>query len=182
MAIKLDYINLVIFIICLFWTLAVTLIAPYSVAPATIELGEEGKVGIPDNAVKLNSLNLNGFARALYGLGDLWCHQNSSRSLFVNGNVMPFCARDVGIFIGLAIGTGLSVFKRIELKWWWIIAGLAPIGIDGTMQLFTSYESTNPLRLITGGLAGLVTGLALGMIVFNIEDIYKGWKYCKYKP
>ena len=38
--------------------------------------------------------------------------------------------------------------------------GLVPMGVDGfTQLLLDSYESNNPLRLITGAGAGLVGGL-----------------------
>ena len=34
--------------------------------------------------------------------------------------------------------------------------GALPIGFDGFYQLLTDYESTNPIRLITGTIAGFV--------------------------
>lgn len=48
-----------------------------------------------------------------------------------------------------------------------VVAGLllpVPMTIDGLRQMFTEYWSTNPVRLLTGGLAGtgqivLLTGL-----------------------
>ena len=123
-----------------------------------------------------------------YGFGDLNCHQKHERSWEINGNQMPVCARDIGIFLGFSIGclifglrgfnrwtvrdTFLSVFpddymyriyeKDIRMRLMLLLMGfgLVPMGIDGfTQLLLDSYESNNPLRLITGGGAGLVGGL-----------------------
>ena len=38
----------------------------------------------------------------LYALGDAACHQKPERSFFLGGNEMPFCARDLAIFAGIA--------------------------------------------------------------------------------
>lgn len=86
---------------------------------------------------------------------------------------MPYCSRDMGVFFGLAIGLGIALFIMIEIKWWWIVAGLAPIMIDGTLQLLTAYESSNPVRLITGLLAGAVAGFALAIIVYEVAFLIK---------
>lgn len=39
-----------------------------------------------------------------------------------------------------------------------IVLGLVPMGVDGFTQLLTNYESTNPVRVITGLFSGLVMG------------------------
>ena len=44
-----------------------------------------------------------------------------------------------------------------------------PIGLDGTIQLFTDYESTNPKRIITGLIAGIATGIALKIIADSLD-------------
>ena len=129
---------------------------------------------------------LNPFWGFVYAFGDLNCHQKHERSWEINGNQMPVCTRDIGIFIGLFIGaalfglrgvnrwtvrdTFLSVFpdEKIEtlyLKDRRMVAmllligiGVAPMGIDGFTQLLTGYESTNPVRVVTGLFSGLVIG------------------------
>ena len=129
---------------------------------------------------------LNPFWGFVYAFGDLNCHQKHERSWEINGNQMPVCTRDIGIFIGLFIGaalfglrgvnrwtvrdTFLSVFpdEKIEtlyLKDRRMVAmllligiGIAPMGIDGFTQLLTEYESTNPVRVVTGLFSGLVIG------------------------
>ncbi len=129
---------------------------------------------------------LNPIFAFTYAFGDLNCHQKHERSWAINGNQMPVCVRDVGIFFGFVIGvalfgsrglnrwtirdTFLSVFPDDALESTYandyrmrnmaIILGLGiiPMAIDGFTQLGTDYESTNPVRLVTGILSGLVIG------------------------
>ncbi len=82
---------------------------------------------------------------------------------------MPFCARDVGIFAGLALGFIGSLGRRVELTLPIVILCLLPIGLDGTIQLVTDYESTNPKRIITGLIAGIATGIALKIIADSLD-------------
>ncbi len=123
----------------------------------------------------------------VYAIGDINCHQKYERSWEINGNQMPVCTRDVGIFFGFFVGclifglrganrwtirdTFLSIFPdskisylyerdlRLHATYFLIFIGLLPMAIDGFTQLFLdSYESNNPLRLITGFFAGAVLG------------------------
>ena len=152
--------------------------------------GEGGKVG-HDQSQHGGSFawaELNPLWALTYGFGDLNCHQKHERSWEINGNQMPVCARDIGIFLGFSIGclifglrgfnrwtvrdTFLSVFPddsmrrvyekdvRLPLMLFIMGLGLVPMGVDGfTQLLLDSYESNNPLRLVTGAGAGLVGGL-----------------------
>lgn len=79
----------------------------------------------------------------------------------VPGYKFPVCARDLGIYTALLIGAFIFAFwKKIdntqvpELKYF--IIALIPIAIDGGTQLIGLRTSTNPLRLITGFIAGFV--------------------------
>ncbi|MEC7694983.1 MAG: DUF2085 domain-containing protein [Candidatus Thermoplasmatota archaeon] len=130
---------------------------------------------------------LNPIWALAYGFGDLNCHQKHERSWEINGNQMPVCARDIGIFMGFSVGclffllrgynrwtvrdTFLSVFhdewlvqiyemdRRMLAMLIIMGIGLIPMGIDGTTQLLLdSYESNNLLRLITGFGSGFVGG------------------------
>jgi len=134
--------------------------------PLMIPEGEvsdlSGSVGTYDNKEVIDQMNP--IARTVYYLGDVNCHQLSHRSYSYNDNQMPFCTRDVGIFFGLAIGFTYALGRRIELTLPMIILCLVPIGIDGTVQLLTDYESTNAKRVITGLIAGSATGVALKII------------------
>ena len=150
--------------------------------------GEDAKMG-HDQSVHGGTFawsELNPLWAFVYAFGDLNCHQKHERSWKINGNQMPVCTRDVGIFLGITIGaaifslrglnrwtvrdTFLSVFpdekveslylkdRRMAAMLILVALGLMPMGIDGFTQLLTAYESTNPVRVITGAFSGLVIG------------------------
>lgn len=104
----------------------------------------------------------------LYSSGDIFCHQKSDRSLYINENQMPFCSRCTAIWLGIAIGLGFMVFYAISLNnklLVVIILGILPLAIDGVGQLLGFWESTNLIRVITGLITGLICGLAIGVIL-----------------
>jgi hypothetical protein len=75
----------------------------------------------------------------------------------------------------MAIGVLLTVFPHMpgydrinDLKWQWLLIALIPIAIDGVGQLLDYWESTNLIRFITGGLCGLVVGIALGFMLREV--------------
>jgi uncharacterized membrane protein len=165
-------IGLILFLIVFIWSLGI-IIAPLILPPGSVE-DLTGKVGSMENTDQTR--DMNPYAKHYYDAGDANCHTIKERSYFINGNQMPFCARDLGIFFGLAFGLLITLFIRIELKWWWLVYGLVPIGLDGGIQLLSTeginllgyeYVSINPLRLLTGGLAGLVCTLALGYVIYD---------------
>ncbi|MBT5594360.1 MAG: DUF2085 domain-containing protein [Euryarchaeota archaeon] len=126
---------------------------------------------------------LDPYTGFIYMFGDLNCHNKHERTWEINGNQMPVCTRDVGIFFGLAIG-GL-VFSRYGYNRWtikdsclsllpdqwlekiyrdnhrtraWIGMGAilcVPLLIDGFTQLLTGYESNNITRPLTGAPFGI---------------------------
>ncbi len=168
-----DKANFVGLIIVTFWFLG-NVISPFLAPPGTIYLGEDGVTGrvpsVEDNAQQIDQIQ-NSFARVFYDAGDANCHQHSSRSFFLNDNQMPFCARCTAIFFGMVVGVAILMFLAIELNIIWLIIGMVPMGIDGTVQLLTDYESNNALRFITGTSAGIVAGLAIGFIIAEIGYI-----------
>ncbi|OGS43893.1 MAG: hypothetical protein A3K76_00965 [Euryarchaeota archaeon RBG_13_57_23] len=108
----------------------------------------------------------------VYWLGDAECHQLSERSYYLNDNQMPFCARDLGLFAGIAVGFGIATFYRFKVKPWVFLIAVLPLGIDGGIQAVPSYESSNPLRLGTGILAGIGLALLLSEFIFVLgQDI-----------
>ena len=134
------------------------------------------------------------FQRVIYTIGDFNCHQMSSRSFFLNGNQMPFCSRDIGVFSGFVVGSVLvsllgylpnlyeSLFhpfpegiKKTLLKrphLWAVIVGLmflSPLVLDGTVQMFTSYESNNTMRFITGIFAGTAVMIFTGAFIVSAK-------------
>ncbi len=127
-----------------------------------------------------------GLSMSAYDYGYLLsnCHQMPQRSLFLSGIQYPFCARDLGIYLGCLIGA-LAALKQDRLPN--ILAHpvifiilLAPMPIDGITQTILGLrESNNHLRIATGILFGfgLVYFIAK-RIVEHTMDIKKAihWK------
>ncbi len=133
------------------------------------------------------STDLGPYAAFIYLLGDLNCHQKAERSWEVRGNQVPVCTRDIGILAGallmgvvftfrgrnrwLVRDTALSIFPdrwlepiyrmnaRTKVCLGLVALAILPIGLDGGIQMLTSYESNNPLRLLTGAFFGAGVGL-----------------------
>ena len=129
---------------------------------------------------------LNPYYAFVYAFGDLNCHQKFERSWTINENQMPVCARDVGIFFGLALGgwwfwkkglnrwtirdTFLTLFpdhritslytkdRRLMAMFGIGILFCLPVVLDGGIQAITDYESVNPLRVMTGIPFGFIIG------------------------
>ncbi len=191
-----DWAILVALIFVAFWFVG-NIISPYLAPAGTIHLGEDGLTGIvptgEDNGGQIGQIE-NSFARSIYHAGDGNCHQHASRSFFLNDNQMPFCARCTAIFFGIVVGVAILMFLIVELNIWGLLLGLMPMGLDGGIQLISQnlyasgtigffYESTNLMRFITGSIAGIAAGLALGYIISEIghmamvrRDIKKGPK------
>ena len=85
--------------------------------------------------------------RRLFG-----CHQLTERSFFIGRYQFPLCARCTGLLIGYVVGGITSIFYRAPFYWY--IPLLIPLILDGTIQMFTKYESNNIKRIITGIIAG----------------------------
>ena len=129
------------------------------------------------------------FSAFVYGFGDLNCHQKHERSWFINGNQMPVCTRDIGIFAGLAVAgflfsrrgvnrwtirdSLLSVVpddwvadfylrdRRALLAFGGLFLFLVPVALDGGIQALTDYESNHLKRIVTGVPMGFAVGLLL---------------------
>jgi uncharacterized membrane protein len=147
--------------------LALVVLSPLLVPSNTLK-DLSGVVGGHENERQFK--NIDPLPHAIYWLGDAECHQLANRSYFLNGNQMPFCARDVGLFLGLVLGFGFATFVRWKIHPVLVLVGLVPIAIDGGLQFVSSYESTNPLRLATGTLAGLVLALLFAHFLFVIGE------------
>lgn len=146
---------------------ALTVTAPLLVPSDTL-LDLTGTVGMRENVAQFESLSI--VPRTIYIIGDLECHQIAERSYFLNGNQMPFCSRDLGLFIGLMVGFGIATFISIQINPLLLILGLLPLGLDGGIQLVTEYESTNALRVATGALAGAALALLLAVFILAFKE------------
>lgn len=91
----------------------------------------------------------------------------------IYGYKMGVCARDVAIYLGLALAPLIYFLlsKKIKSTPHILIAFLflVPMGIDGVGQLFGLWESTNLIRLFTGIIAGLGIGYFLFSILIDIN-------------
>jgi len=185
-------------LISLAWTVALV------AAPLTIASGSVTGLNGAANRIDYSSLwgTLPPTQGFVYLLGDIECHQIASRTIFINGNEMPVCARDASLFFFLTLGFLLAsvVTPRAYVSWaivgllpgrirsklekgsrpmlfTWVlgILSVAPVGIDGGVQLLTSYESNNVLRFLTGIPAGIFIGLAIGLMVQSLH-VLNSWR------
>lgn len=105
------------------------------------------------------------------------CHQIPERSLVIGGRALPVCARCTGIFLGftitflaLAISFGGGGARRLSRVAMVVVGALTlPLLIDAITSYAGIRETTNWVRLATGGLAGaavaaLVFPLAAGQL------------------
>lgn len=185
---------LVLSIISLVWTVAIFL------APATLPSGEvadlDGLANHIDYEARWAELPLP--HAIVYYIGDVECHQISERSFYVAGNQMPVCSRDTGIFLFATIGLFMAMVARpassvsrmlirmlprrarsfvegrIPEFWFLVITAgvfLVPLALDGGLQLFTGYESTNAARLLTGSFAGWFGGFVFGALLISTKVV-----------
>ena len=147
-----------IFILFTVWALMVV-VAPLSLPQGSVP-DLSGRPGSIDNMDEIGMMNP--FAALVYLAGDVYCHQMAERSLYINGNEMPFCARDVAIFCGLSIGMALVMTLNPRFYQIVLIALFSPIVLDGGAQFLGTYESNNVLRVTTGLLGGLACSYLLG--------------------
>jgi uncharacterized membrane protein len=108
---------------------------------------------------------LNPLAWTVYSFGDLNCHQLKDRSFFLNGNQMPMCSRDTGMFIGLFAGALAISFASLSMRKRWLLIGLLPMIIDGGLQATSGYTSDNVVRVVTGAIAGAAVAMFICLLV-----------------
>jgi uncharacterized membrane protein len=167
---RLKNLTFIFFLLFLVWVI-LQFLAPFALPSGSVS-DLSGVVGFSDNGNVIRNMSFPW--NAVYTSGDRLCHQQASRSLFFNGNEMPFCTRCTAIWLGLAVGLGFMVFYTLDLNGkflFLILVSLFPIGIDGVGQLFGFWESTNLIRFLTGLLAGTVCGLAIGMIIDELRTM-----------
>ena len=166
-------INFILYLICVTWVI-ILIITPLLEEPGTITYDDNGLVSQDEHYYQIEGYS-NPFGRVVYHSGDYMCHQKSTRSFIIWDNQMSYCARCFGIFIGMAIGAAISTFVWLEMKWWFVVGGIIPIGLDGGLQLITAYESNNLFRILTGSLMGIVTMVTVGLVVIELSQATKLW-------
>jgi uncharacterized membrane protein len=95
---------------------------------------------------------------------------NRADVVFYNDKIgfkMPVCARDFGIYLGSLVGMALFLVWRVKPMSLWVYGiFILPLLIDGFAQLLTGYESTNMIRLVTGLIAGIASGVELLALIY----------------
>ena len=96
------------------------------------------------------------------------CHQKPERTIYIKGKPLPVCARCTGILVGFLFSFIGIWFINCKNRYLAIM--LLPMIIDGSVQRFSNYESTNTRRIITGFLfGGSITLLILRSYIFAIR-------------
>lgn len=94
------------------------------------------------------------------------CHQLDERSFHMGVRKFPVCARCTGIYVGALVSIVISFWLQSPILF---AAMLLPMILDGTIQYFTKYRSTNSKRFVTGvvfgyGAVGLVASAVATLI------------------
>lgn len=110
----------------------------------------------------------------LYAFGDLFCHQQFSRSFVINGSQMPVCMRDTGLAAGFAAGllscALLSSFARGRTA---LTAGCALIPVTATEWAWEHTGADSPvLRTVSGFVSGWGVA-AVASWSFLREDVHE---------
>ena len=112
---------------------------------------------------------------AVHGL----CAQRAGHMLLFGGQVLPLCARDSGIYLGvllgavylLARGRWRAAGRPVRAFWWVLAAALVIFGADVLNSIAADwfgwqvYTPQNWLRLVSGLLLGLVTAVLLLWVI-----------------
>src|SRR3954454_13984643 len=119
-------------------------------------------------AIALYAFVLPGDLRyKINALGFGVCHQIAGHSFFIDDHQLPLCARCSGIYLGAISATVLLAvmrrrFSRLPAAHMLVILGvffgaMVLDGANSTLETFGAdiWQSTNILRLLTGGLAGV---------------------------
>lgn len=143
-------------------------------------IGLDGGAGTIDSWSKTSFADP--FSRMLYGLGDIFCHQEESRSFIINGSQMAFCQRDVSILAGFAVALPLIdiLSEKIEVNSKPFFASgvlLTSITLVEWAIEFSFGVDVPVARVITGILSGAGIAILLQYAVFRqYEKIVFGEK------
>ncbi len=85
----------------------------------------------------------------------IWhCHRLAKRSFHVAGRQFKLCARCTGMVFGIAC-CPFALLIPVSVAGYLAAGALITLLLDGTTQLVGVRTSTNPLRFISGLLAGV---------------------------
>lgn len=105
------------------------------------------------------------------------CNGKAERALKIGNFVFPLCYRCTFIMLGLIIAIICILYvtdkKMIKWKKWFLVPGgllIIPTFLDGLIQTFSDYVSTNFKRSITGFFAGIGVSICLYTMIFIVEE------------
>ena len=136
---------------------AMFVLAPF-MAPYGAYLGLDGDPCFVDHPWRLSE--------APYLLGDVLCHQEQGRSFVLNGSQMPVCARDIGIWPGLAVG--LLAYIPLERRFGWRMAAASVLMMCVTVAewaLEPRIGNVMWVRFASGIVAGIGAGMLAGWLL-----------------
>ena len=87
---------------------ALMFIVPF-ISPCGSFVDLDGTPGIMDHGDLWSNQDI--LTMMLYGLGDMVCHQEMSRTVILNGSEMPVCIRDLGLLLGFMMGCAVTTVK-----------------------------------------------------------------------
>lgn len=183
----------VVLLLTVAWVVSLFL-APFTIPPETFA-DEIGGANAMDHGDIWATLPF--YPMAVYAFGDIQCHQLYYRSFWLNGNQMPIDARMTSMYVFAIVGLvaaafavhasttsgvmlnalpggirrALSRFRPELAAALVLVVALLPTAIDGFTQLFTTYESTNLTRVLTGAPAGFVGGLLVGAMFISMRQL-----------
>jgi uncharacterized membrane protein len=101
-------------------------------------------------------------SKIIYGFYGFFCHQEASRSFFIFGNQVAICSRCLSFYSAMLIfGLWISLKKIKPLDLNLALLLILPALVDVLLQALHITESTNLVRLTTGGLLGMAVSLYL---------------------
>jgi uncharacterized membrane protein len=108
-------------------------------------------------------LNAPLIAEQSYKIYSRICHQYDSHSLHLFGEKLAVCARCSTIYFGFFFGVLLSplISKKFSQNSHWLLIALVPMLLDVVGSWLGVHESTLVLRILTGSLFGVATGIIL---------------------
>ena len=122
--------------------------------------------GMRKQVQSITDRNTERWIKAMTIARKMWgCHQRPERSFFVCGYQFPICARCTGVLIGylcslLLLLVGCLIHPLICLLL------LAPLIVDGGIQLLFNILSNNTRRVITG----IVFGIGFIQLAANVVN------------
>ncbi len=125
-------------------------------------------VGLPFLAPILLANGYPGAANTIYSMYQVACHQLPSRSYFILGEQVAFCQRDIAIYGsiflgGLIYGLVRDRLKPLPLRGY--VFFLAPIAVDGGMQMTSTILEVVPITLLWA--IGLIALGIVSAILYN---------------